>query len=254
EAREFLMENLPPNSSVEDKVRALLMLLSSPAGFGLRYQWAATRKADETIDQGGGSCLSLSAVLIGLARGLGIEAYYVDASNVASDKRKDGEVTVHSGHIAVLLIYKHGKAFVDFAGELTDGAGSHRLDDAEIVAHYYNNRGYELIHEAQTSERPVPWPEALAQFRMATKVSPRFALAWNNVGLALARLDRNREALLAFRHAVTLEPNLDAAVANIATLTTGHPLADAERAYAESKNIKWKKEGARLNWKLQRRE
>ncbi|MEL7372306.1 MAG: hypothetical protein AAFN74_25500 [Myxococcota bacterium] len=254
DARIFVQEHLPPKSTVEDRVRALLQLLSSPTGFALRYEWAATRSADDTIDQGGGSCLSLSAVLIGLARGLGIEAYYVDASNIASDKRKDGEVTVHSGHIAVLLVYRRNKAFVDFAGEITDGTHSRRLEDAEIVAHYYNNRGYELIHNAQVEKRAVPWNDALVQFRIAAKVSPTFALAWNNVGLALARLDRNKEALLAFRHALTLNPSLEAASANIDTLTERDRMADVERAYAKTKSIKWKSSAAPVNWKIRRLE
>ncbi len=239
-ARTLVSRHLGPKASVDDQVRALLMTLSSPTGLALRYEWAKTLDANETIEHGGGSCLSLSAVLVALARGMGIRAYFVDASTAANETQKDGEVTVHSGHIAVILKYQGADAFIDFAGELRDAAGTRRLDDRDVVAHYYNNRGYELIHSAQRAQQAVPWPRALESFRIAAKVAPRFALAWNNVGLALARLKRTSEAELAFRYALALDDNLDAARHNLASLTGTSNVDPAELSGARKAGLKWR--------------
>lgn len=233
-AREFLSRNVGPKSRVEDRVRALLTMLSSPAGLGLKYEWAATADANTTIETGGGSCLSLSAVLIAFARGLGIRAHYVDASSAASETQKDGELTVHSGHIAVVLKYRHADALVDFAGEIDRTYKTRRVDDLDIVAHYYNNRGYELIHEAQKDGEDVPWRDVLGRFRIATKVSPDFALAWNNVGLALQRLGRKDEALLAFRHALALDASLVAARRNLSAWSGEKPAVPIGK-----RGVKW---------------
>ena len=249
-ARRYLSKNLPPKSSVEDRVRGLIHLLSAPDGFDLRYEWATTLGATATIDNGGGSCLSLSAVLVGLARGLGIAAYYVDASAASADTRKDGELTVHSGHIAVVIAFARGQAVVDFAGEITQAAATHRLDDTVVVAHLYNNRGYELIHAAQKKGRSVPWSRALQQFRIATKIEPRFALAWNNAGLALARMGRTKEAILAFDYALTLDPNLEAARHNRRTRQAG----PSDQHTKKTQSLKWRVmaagEPAAIEWKL----
>ena len=254
EAREYIADFLGPKPTIEDEVRALIRALSSQGGFALRYEWAKTLSAEATLEHGGGSCLSLSAVLIALARGLGVRAYFVDASAVTNETQRDGDVTVHSGHIAVLLRYKHANAYVDFAGEFNDWSRAVRLSDLEVVAHYYNNRGYELIHDAQKDEGPVPWADALRYFRIATKVWPNFPLAWNNVGLALWRLGRQREAALAFRYALSFDGGLEAALRNLAALPDQMKSTRAHQALLSSgKGLKWKTaaEGpAAIKWKI----
>ena len=252
-AREFLSRQAGPNSPIEDQVRALVLMLSSPAGLALRYEWASTAHADATIENGGGSCLSLSAVLIALARGLGIKAYYVDASRTASETKKEGQLTVHSGHIAVMLEFGRTQAIVDFAGEIDQTFRTRRVDDTEIVAHYYNNRGYEIIHTAHRNNEPVPWREVLGQFRIATRVSPRFALAWNNAGLALARLGREEEANLAIRHALALDENLLAARRNLRAWQSQASNESAEALPQHTGGLKWKRAAdgsAALRWRV----
>jgi len=43
----------------------------------------------------------------------------------------------------------------EFDGEISDYRTFRIIDDVEALAHYYNNRGYELIHEAREAGRPV---------------------------------------------------------------------------------------------------
>ena len=49
--------------------------------------------------------------------------------------------------------------------------------------------------------------QAADAFEKATRLNPRFAMAWHNLGICLRRLDRPEEARTAFETAVALEPN-----------------------------------------------
>ena len=254
-ARRFLSRKVGPKGGTEERIRALLRMVTTPAGLGLRYEWATTADADDTIEHGGGSCLSLSAVLIALARGLGIKAYYVDASRIASETTKEGAFTVHSGHIAVMLEYQQTEALIDFAGEIDETYRTRRVEDTEIVAHYYNNRGYEIIRAAQRNDAPVPWREVLRHFRISTKISPDFAMAWNNAGLALQRLGREHEAVLALEYALTLDAHLEAARRNLEAWRGGAtaPGDVSRRVSIRGGGVEWKMAAGRaaaITWRV----
>ena len=63
-----------------DQVDALVASLSDPQGFDLHYEWATSGTAAETLERRAGNCLALSSTLIGIARGVGIEASYLEVS------------------------------------------------------------------------------------------------------------------------------------------------------------------------------
>jgi Flp pilus assembly protein TadD len=111
-----------------------------------------------------------------------------------------------------------GRAFVDFSGQLPDDARYRRISDLRALAHFYNNRGYALLHEAQQVGREVPWSQARRQFEIATRVDPGFGRAWNNLGVALARLGDTAGALAAYRAALDREPRLQPARQNLLSL------------------------------------
>jgi len=61
-------------------------------------------------------------------------------------------------------------------------------------------------------------PEALESFRTATQLDPKSVRGWNNLGVALQSLDRLDEALRAFDHTLTLNPNFALAHFNAARI------------------------------------
>jgi tetratricopeptide (TPR) repeat protein len=206
---------LPRAASSEQRVEALVQAMGDPAVFGLRYDWAETVDARSTIENGRGNCLALASVLIGLARGLGMRAYYAEALRSDEDTREVGDVKVWSGHMATLIVGNGFRAFVDFSGSRPEQERYQRIDDVRAVAHYYNNRGYALLHEAHQSGQAIPWGEARRQFQLATQVAPGFASAWNNLGVALSRLGNAEAARRMYRQAVETNPALEAAQANL---------------------------------------
>jgi tetratricopeptide (TPR) repeat protein len=204
-------------SDAHQKALALARSLGNPKWFGLRYQWANSGSAAETFASGAGNCLALSSTFIGLARGIGLDAYYIDATRVP-ERREDGEIIVSAGHIGVAVPTSGGVTLVDFAGEMRAYSSFRHIDDMEALAHLYNNRGYEVIHRAQRGAESVPWQEARKYFELARQISPDFALAWNNLGIAEGRLGNPEEAERTYRGAIAIDPNLSSAYLNLGNL------------------------------------
>ena len=60
--------------------------------------------------------------------------------------------------------------------------------------------------------------EALAAFDKAFAINDRLPRAWNGRGVALERLGRHDEALEAWKHAVSLDPQQFEALLNLGTI------------------------------------
>jgi tetratricopeptide (TPR) repeat protein len=224
--------------SAAARAQRLSEALFSRQRFGLRYAWSVTGDAQETLRAGRGNCLALASVFVGLARGLGLEAYYMDASVEAQETRLGGDgVVVRAGHVTA-LVKDAGRDFgLDFApeGRVT---GYRVLSDVEALAHLYNNRGYDLLERAHDVGEPAPWAEVAHQFELAVAVDPGFAQAWSNLGIARARLGRGAEAEAAYRTAMTRDPRLAAPHNNLGLLLLeAGDAAGAERELAEAARL-----------------
>jgi tetratricopeptide (TPR) repeat protein len=196
-------------------VLALTAALSDPRHLGLRYRWAATADAQRTIAAGYGNCLSLSSVVVGAARTLGLRAYYVDVEGVPMRYRAQ-RFSISAGHIAALVHTERGNVIVDTFPRSSAEMRYRRLDDLQALAHFYNNRAYERMHEAQEKGDPIPWKEVWRNFELATRVDPELADAWNNLGIAYAHLGSLSGAESCYRAAIRIDPRLTSAYLNLA--------------------------------------
>ncbi len=97
-----------------------------------------------------------------------------------------------------------GPLIIDFRGaqKKNSSVRFQRLGDRALVAHYYNDRGYDLIRQAHDDDQTVPWQEAARQFEIATQVDPELSRAWNNLGVARARLGQLEAAEDAYQRAL----------------------------------------------------
>jgi tetratricopeptide (TPR) repeat protein len=206
----------------EDRLgaRGLVDLLFDSEFLGLRYEWAVARNADTTLAEGGGNCLSLGAVVVAVARAHGGAARYIEIDSTLEEWQL-GDIGVVATHIGVLVPSVDGPLIIDFSGQRVAGDTRIRvLSDRAAVAHYYNDRGYELIWQARRSGSPLPWAEARRHFALATKIDSQLGPAWNNLGVAHARLGDLDAAELAYQRAQRSSLRyMDAAtVANLASL------------------------------------
>lgn len=200
------------------KVEALVKVMFDPEGFGLRHDDQVTTSGAETLRTGKGNCVGLASVFIGLARAIGLDARYIDASSRVNEMHYgDDGATVNVGHVTAVVTTGSDRIGLDFAkmGRIT---WYRVLDDLEALAHFYNNRGYELVDRAREAGEPPDWGEASRQFRLATAVKPTFARAWNNLGIASSHQGELAEAARSYRRAIELDPTMAAPHANLGAL------------------------------------
>ncbi len=204
--------------STNGKVRALVEAMFDPEVLGLRYADRVTGDAVETLRTHEGNCLALASVFVGLARAVGLEAYYIDASTRVHETTYAGDgMTVSAGHVTAMAVTPTGNVGLDFA-RMGPVVWYRVLDDVEAVAHFYNNRAYERIDDARALGAPLDWGAAAVDFRRATEVKPEFALAWSNLGMAEANLGREDEAVRLYREAIRRDPRLVAPRNNLGVL------------------------------------
>ncbi len=200
------------------KAERLMKSLTDEDGFGLVYDSVATSLPEVTVERGYGNCLALTSIFIGLAREIGLTAYYVDASNRVNDLRREQEIIVDSGHIAGVVRTEKGYTLVDYDGHVSNYRTFKIIDDITALAHYYNNLGFEMIFAAQEADETVPWKQIEHQFELATMVLPDFTLAYNNLGVVYTRLGDLDAAAAAYRTAIEKDPESDAAYHNLGNL------------------------------------
>ncbi len=197
-----LVANTP---DAAEKVRILLDALLGPRVFRLRYMVGVPGTAEQAFAHGGGDCLALASAFVGLARAAGLDASYMDASfRLQETEYLTDQTTVKVGHITAYVRTTSDRYGLDFA-RLGRVYWYQPIDDVEAVAHFHNNLGYILLEGGDAGGTAAGWTGAEHQFDLATRVKPDFARAWNNLGVARARLGRRVEARTAYRRAIAID-------------------------------------------------
>jgi tetratricopeptide (TPR) repeat protein len=232
-----------------ERVRALAESLFDKQFFGIRYSEDATRTAMETLRSREGNCMSIASAFVGLARALGMQAYFVDISTQVSELERQSQMAVRMGHITAFVEVDHERLALDVARDVPVLKDYRILSDVEAVGHFYNNRGFERIGRAKAEQKPVDWWPVLMDFQRAIAVFPGFAQAWNNAGIAWSHLGEPDRALVAFQEAIGLDPNLAAPHNNLGLLLSqrGEHLA-ALQSYREAVELEPKSAHVRFNF------
>jgi len=212
-----------------------------------RFQYAAghTTGAAETWNRRSGDCLSLAILTYAAARELRISALMQEVDvPVLYDRR--GDLDFVNRHVNVRFarpqrILDQGWAepqdvVVDFEPEYTSRKIGRTLDEAGILARYYNNVATEYL--AQGRKGP-----AYTFFKAAILADPAYAASYINLAVLYrgAAIDRDAELLL--RHAVDLSDRTEV----ILPLNALHSLMVAQGRDAEAQNYAQMLKAARDN-------
>ena len=146
-----------------------------------------------------------------MARHLGLEAYFMEVSEVLSwDLR--GEVVVSNRHMFAEVEIDNGKRQVDFlSGSEKRYFSVRRISDERARAHYYNNLGVEKL----TAGDPK---DAVPYFSKALETDPTLSPALVNQGFAHRRLGSFDEAERSYLQALEMRSGDPSAASNLASL------------------------------------
>ena len=194
--------------SQDDRMRSLLAALERRP---LVYDDAHTGTAEEVFRTHRYDCLGLAHLVVGLARRLGVDAYYVRVS-VPDQVEQQGSLTVTAAHVAA----GWGPAGRVRSVEIGVDPGAsrralHPLPDPTARAMHFTNRGAESLLAGEPHA-------ALDWLDRAVRTDPRWTSAWVNRGVALRRLHRADDAIESYRRALALDPAHAGALKNLAAL------------------------------------
>jgi Flp pilus assembly protein TadD len=177
------------------------------------YDPQVTLPAGEAFRQGKGNCLSFSAMFIAMARESGLRAYFQEVEIPPNWNNVEDNLLV-SKHVNAVA-YHQGHTFtVDVSGRKgREIEQTRRLSDSEAAAQYYNNLGADALIEGDIAL-------AYAYFRKGLDTNPRLAYIWSNLGVILRRNGQSEDAKLAYRTALSLQPNQSVALTNLLFMYT----------------------------------
>ncbi|ANM31553.1 hypothetical protein ABI59_21285 [Acidobacteria bacterium Mor1] len=195
---EWARETVPRNTSRTERARILLEALYAQDP-PMVYENGYTGSAAEVFESGRYNCLSFSHLYIGLARSLGIRAYYMSVERV-EEYRKEGDLLLVSGHVTAGYGPNDERQVLEFAalGEVNYET-ARAISDLEAVALHYSNRGAERLQAGENDE-------AQQLLETAVRLDDRRAGPWINLGVARRRNGDDDGARRAYLQAVQTDP------------------------------------------------
>jgi Flp pilus assembly protein TadD len=207
---DYLDANIEPGLGGWALVERLQAILFEPEFLNIQYDDTANYTASETFKERRANCLSLVNLYIGMARHLGMEVRY-QTVQIRPMWNRRGELLILSEHINALgRIGPSNQYIIDFTPEIRlQQQTAETISDQEAEALYFNNLAVEMLVAGNTEQ-------ALELFRIALALDPALAMAWNNIGSALGRLDKPELAEYSFLKASLLDRNNASSINNLA--------------------------------------
>jgi Flp pilus assembly protein TadD len=206
-----------------EKMEKLLYALQEDIdGLRLTYREGYTGTAEEAFTTGEVNCLSFSHLLIGLAREIGVSAYYLDVRHRQEYERQD-QLLVILGHVTVGFDRGIEQQIVEFRiGPELDHRRSQRISDRRAQAHHYTNRGAEEIQSGRLAL-------ALSLLESSVELDPTLPATWLNLGVARRRSGDLDGAEAAYRRSIDADPDYLPAYQNLSGLVRFRGDADSAR-------------------------
>jgi len=179
---EFMDRWVDDNEGDYARLRRLLYAVMGDGTFEVIYD-DSTRTAQETFLDQRGNCLSFTSMFVAMARYVGLHADYQEVT-VPPDWSVSGQTFILNKHVNVYIrIDSRRDQMIDF-----NMADVHMSYDRQVIsdrrgrAHYFNNKGVELMLEGDTSLAFANFLESLGEDRS-------FSPAWINLGILYSRND-----------------------------------------------------------------
>lgn len=228
EMRAFV-DSIDPALTPNQRFRRILRTLRMDR-FELEYDLNTTTTAAEAFAERRGNCISFSALMVALAREVGLPAHFnlVEAPLGRSTvKGGNGRTLVQNVlHINAEVSFGWSTRVIEFNFGPHARFPQRRLSDATVETYFLNNRALEL-------SRALQMEQAFALLHEALTISPDQSLLWNSLGY-LYRLTGELElAEMSYTQALNLKSGNAAAKHNLRLV---HELQDL-RALTSGDNV-----------------
>lgn len=211
EMRRWVRKHVGLAGDPVQKLERLLQVLLNRDGKQLEYERSSTRTAREVWVAYRANCLSFSHLLIGLAREVGISAYYLRVGDVERFTREQ-DLVVASEHVTAAFGPPSQRRILEFSDRPTRTYRDlEPLSDLTAVALHYSNRGADALRVGD----PL---RARQELRIAVAIDPELADAWVNLGVAERRLGNLEAAESSYRRALQVDPRQSSAYHNLIVL------------------------------------
>jgi Tfp pilus assembly protein PilF len=177
----------------------LIRFVFGPQGLGLDYDDHRTRTVAEAVADRKANCVSFTLLFMALAQEAGLPARAQEYDQVLM-LYPQGDLIYTARHMNVRVRAGLRSYSVDIDRHALVARDAARpASPARVLAHYYNNRGMELMAAGELAAARAHLDQALAQ-------DPRYVPAWNNLGVLLLRSGDAAQAEAAYLSALALAP------------------------------------------------
>lgn len=211
EIAQFLVERIGFKRVRYARLQTLLDAIFGKKGLDITYGNTRTKTAIETFETKSGNCLSFTLLFVGMARHLGLDAYFQEVTEVMSWDQK-GELVISNKHMFAEVEIDNGVTRVDFLrGEQKLYRKVRRISDRRALAHFFNNIGAEQLTDGKIET-------AVAFFNKAIEADNNFSPALVNLGVAQRKAGDLELAEQSFQQALEIDPSEFSAASNLASL------------------------------------
>jgi len=217
----FVDEYVDPDSNDYIKLHQLVYAIIGKGTFGLEYD-EQTQTAAETFQERRGNCLSFTNMFVSMARDAGLNVAYQEV-DIPPDWGLENDTFVLNRHVNVNVdLGLAGEHVVDFnIADLHSSYDRRTISDDRALAHFYNNKGVEKLHNGEPNA-------AFRRLRLALRYDITFAPAWSNLGTLYSRAGHANYAEASYLQALSLNRREYVAMSNLARLYESE--GDDERA------------------------
>lgn len=222
--------------SQERRINDLLSLLYTDHGILLDYSSGHSTGAAQTWSSKKGDCLSLTILTYALAKAEGLDANMREVT-VTPILYRHNDVDFVSQHVNVFIPtrssvvinrreFPAGGIVVDFEPQASNHSRGVTLDENQIVARFYNNRGSEYLSARDEDT-------AYAYYRAAIALDPGYGAAYSNLAHLYTNRGLGRAAEVLLWHAVALDKHSDVPMRNLHILLVAQGRSQEAQQVAE---------------------
>ncbi|MCQ3828724.1 tetratricopeptide repeat protein [Microbulbifer elongatus] len=205
------VDDVDPSQSPNRRFRQILRTLKQDR-FYLEYDLDTTATAAEAFAHRRGNCISFAALIVALARAVGVPAHFnrVEAPRERRTTRGgDGRMLVQNIlHINAEVSFGWSTQIIELNFEPRSRYRHTRLTDEEVASLYLNNL-------ATDKARAGKLTDALPVLREALTLTPDSSIVWNTLGYLYRQQGKLELAAMSYTQALSLDKRNTAAKNNL---------------------------------------